>query len=70
MRALAEAAVFGLPVDRMINSRDGAELALLEKVRVESAQVIDDLLTALARKIVKEQADAQERGRKKQQSRK
>lgn len=43
----------------------GEEFDLLDAARREAAQVIDDLQTNLARKIVKEKADAEERGRKK-----
>jgi hypothetical protein len=65
VRALAEAAVFGLPIQRMYRSSDGDELALLEAVRRESANVIDQLLDNLAKKIVREYARAREEGRKK-----
>lgn len=65
IRVLAEAAVFGVPVDRMLRSRDADEVAMWEAVRVEANKVVDDLMTTLARKIVKEQADAQERGKHK-----
>lgn len=55
----------GLPVERFYRSRDSAELALLDEVRLEGAKLLDELMTSLARKIVKEEADAQARGRKK-----
>jgi len=42
----------------------GEEWDLLDAARLEVANVLDDVLTALARKIVKEQAEAEERGRK------
>lgn len=63
IRVLAEAAVFGLPVDRMLRSGDGDEVAMYEAIRCEAVYVIDDLMTNLARKIVKEQADAQNRAK-------
>lgn len=62
---VAEAAILGLPVTRIIRTRDSDERALLDAARLEGAQLLDDLMTVLARKIVKETADAQERGRKK-----
>jgi hypothetical protein len=65
IRALAEAGLMGLPVDRMILSKDGDELALYEAIRQEGSEVLDGILDSLARKIVKEYADAKERGRKK-----
>lgn len=65
IRALAEAAVLGLPVERMYRSRDGDEKALLNAVRTEAGVVVNELMDSLARKIVKEYSEAQERGRKK-----
>ena len=62
---LAEAAVLGIPVDRLIRSRDPEERQLLEAIRKEAVNVIDDLMTNLARKIVKEQSEAQKRGERK-----
>lgn len=44
---------------------EGEEFDLLDGARIAASEVVDDLLTSLARKIVKEQADAEERGRKK-----
>jgi hypothetical protein len=64
-RAIAEAGILGLPVDRFIRSRDPEERALLDRARHEGFKVLDGMMDALARKIVKETADAQERGRKK-----
>jgi len=62
---LAEAALVGVPVDRLIRSRDSEEVALLHRVRAQGAKLLDEIMTDLARRIVKEQADAEERGRKK-----
>lgn len=62
---LAEAAIIGLPVGRFIHSRDPVERDLLEAARVAGQKLLDDLMTNLARKIVKETADAQNRGAKK-----
>lgn len=62
---MAEAALIGLPVGRFLETRDPDEFALLDRARVEGFKVLDDLLTSLARKIVKETADAQKRGQKK-----
>lgn len=64
-RAIAEAGILGLPVERYIRSRDSEERAVIDRARHEGFKVLDDILTTLARKIVKETADAQERGRKK-----
>ena len=64
IRVIAEAAFLGIPIDRFIRSRDPEELQLLEAVRKEAAVILDETLTSLARKIVQETADAQERGRK------
>lgn len=61
---IAEAAFLGLPVDRLLRSRDPAELELLDRARLEGAKLLDETLTTLARKFVKETAEAQERGRK------
>jgi hypothetical protein len=65
IRAIAEAAVLGLPVQRMVLSRDGDEVAFWDAVRVEAVKVYDTHLTNLARKIVEEHSKAEERGRKK-----
>lgn len=65
LRAIAEAAVLGLPVRRMVHTRDGDEIAFWEGVRKEAAKVYDELLTNLARKIVEETSKAQDRGKKK-----
>lgn len=61
---MAEAGILGLPVERMYRSSDPDELALLDAVRLEGARVLSEILTELSRKIVKEQADAEERGRR------
>lgn len=50
-------------MDRLLRTRDGDERAVWEEVRKEASNVVDELLTNLARKIVKETADAQERGK-------
>lgn len=63
-RYLAECAIFGLPVHRILTTRDSVEREVWEEVHAEAAEVVDTLLQNLARKIVKETADAQERGRK------
>lgn len=63
IRALAECAVLGIPVLPYLRSRDPEERALLEAARIEAVKVVDELMTNLARKIVKEQADAQKRGK-------
>lgn len=65
IRVLAEATVLGLPIERILRSRDGDELAVYEAIRLESINVLDELMTALARKIVYEQSQAQKRGEKK-----
>jgi hypothetical protein len=49
----------------MLQTQDGTERDTWEAVRVEANNVMNDLLDSLARKIVKETADAQERGKKK-----
>lgn len=59
---IAESAIFGLPVDRLIRTRDGVERDLLAAVHAKAVEVADELQTSLARKIVKEYADAQKRG--------
>lgn len=63
IRVLAEAAVFGLPIKRMLLSRDQHELDMLDAIRLECTTVVDELMTNLARKIVEEQARAQNRGK-------
>jgi hypothetical protein len=65
VRAIAEAAFLGIPVIPFLRSRDPEERALLDAARVEGAKLLDETLTSLARKIVKETADAQKRGEKK-----
>lgn len=52
-------------MDRFIKVRDPAEFALLDDARAEGFALLNDIIAQLARKIVKETADAQERGRKK-----
>lgn len=59
---LAEAAIFGLPVDRLIRTTNGVERNLLLAVHAEAVKVHEDLQTSLARKIVEEYAKAQKRG--------
>jgi hypothetical protein len=61
---LAEAALFGIPVDRLLRTKDPTERALLVSMHKEAQGVVDDLLTNLARKIVEEYAKAQNRGAK------
>lgn len=51
----------GIPITRYMRAR-GEELEILDAVREEAANVLDDILTVLARKIVKEYADAKKRG--------
>lgn len=63
---LAEAAVLGVPVDRLLNTTDPMEKGLLEKMVKEAAEVLDEIHTNLARKIVNEYAKARERGKKKE----
>lgn len=48
-----------------MRSSDPEELALLHAVRLQGARIMEDLMRDLARMIVKEQADAEARGRKK-----
>lgn len=65
VRFLAEAAVFGLPVHRIMYSRDPLERELLREALTEAVKVVDDLHTNLARKIVHEYAEAKKKGDKK-----
>jgi hypothetical protein len=53
-------------VERLLHTEDAEERELLLAMRSEGLKVLDDVLTNLARRIVKEQALAEERGRKKQ----
>lgn len=62
---LAEAGLLGLPVERMYRSQDRDEQELLKAALVEARDVFEDLATIIACKIVKEQAEAQKRGRNK-----
>lgn len=62
VRAFAEACIFGLPVERMLHSHDETERDFWEAVRVEAGEVWDLLMTNLARKVIKETADARKRG--------
>lgn len=64
-RLLAEAAFAGIPIDRLIRSRDSNERDLLLAVHKESIPLIDKLIDKLAYAIVKEQSEAQARGAKK-----
>lgn len=61
---LAEAAIFGIPVDRLLRTTDPTERALLVGMHREAQEVVNDLMTNLARKIVEEYAKAQNRGAK------
>jgi hypothetical protein len=61
---LAEAAIFGLPVDRLLRTTNGVERDLLVAIHKEAVGVYEDLQMNLARKIVKEYSDAQRRGGK------
>lgn len=58
--------LFGLPVLTYIRTKNSTERDLINAARKEAADVLDDILTNLARKIVSEQAAAEDRGRKKQ----
>lgn len=49
----------------MLWSRDGDEVAMYEAIRLEAIHVVDDFMTNLARKIVYEQSQAQNRGKNK-----
>jgi hypothetical protein len=60
---LAEAAVLGIPVGRLIRTTNGVERDFLIAIHKEAIKVMDDLHTKLARKIVKEYGDAQTRGK-------
>lgn len=48
----------------MLRSRDREERDFWEAVRVEAATVVNTLMDNLARKVVKETADARKRGQK------
>lgn len=48
-----------------IRTRDPEERQLLDEIRKEGAVLLNETLDNLARKIVKEQSDAQKRGSKK-----
>ncbi len=61
---VAEAAILGLPVDRLLRTSDPDERRLLDAARIEGGHLMDDLMTTLARKIVNEYVAAVERGRK------
>jgi hypothetical protein len=55
----------GLPVMEFLHAREGsAEYAVLHTVREAGSQVLDDLMTTLAQKIVREYAEAQKRGQR------
>lgn len=64
IRALAEAAVLGLPVEQILRTRDGDERSVWDAVRQEAASVKDTELRNLARYIVEEYAKARNRGEK------
>jgi hypothetical protein len=53
----------GIPVERYMRAKN-EELEILDAVREQGAEVLDDILTSLARKIVKEYSDAKRRGEK------
>lgn len=48
----------------MLRTQDREEAEFWEAVRVEAAEVWDVLMTNLARKVVKETAEARKRGQK------
>lgn len=62
---IAEAAIVGLPVRRVMNATDPDEVALLNAARAEGFELLKELNTDLAQKIVKEYAEARERGKNK-----
>lgn len=65
IRLLAEAAVLGVPVDRLLRTSDETERLLLQAVVKEAWEVLRTVHTELARKIVNEYAEARKRGEKK-----
>lgn len=61
-RLLAEAAFAGIPIDRLIRTRNSNERDLLLAIHGESVKLMDDLIDKLAQAIVREYSDAQKRG--------
>lgn len=63
VRKLAEAALVGVPIAELLRTEDEDERELLWAVADEGREVLDVILTNLARKIVSEYAEAQKRGK-------
>lgn len=64
IRVLAECAILGVPVTRLIRTRDPEEYELLVATWREAVKVMDELQDNLARKIVNEYAKAKDKGSK------
>lgn len=63
-RSLAEAAAYGLPVERFIRSTDSAEVALLGEVLEQARKLAEENREDLARRIVNNLAESLKGGGK------